>query len=187
MSERPRSCGGRVFVQESNAGVIPTVPERERHKGFDWMVQVHRHFRPAVLLTLLALSLGACLIGGDDAGDAAKQRLTDVSERKYAEVWDMLHPAQQELVSQEQFVSCGQEGESSRSPEISDVKVIGEEIEQRDVAGVGSVESHIIELEWRQGEDVRRAFFDMIEDDGDWHWVLGQDALDAYSRGECPR
>jgi hypothetical protein len=135
---------------------------------------------------ILSFALVGCLFGGD-AGDAAKERFVATSKGEYAKAWESLHDDQQAIVSKEKFVECGEEGEAGRAPEIEDVKVLDENVEEKEIAEVGVVESHVIELEWRQGEDVRRGFFDMIDVDGDWKWVLGEDAIEAFRTGECPR
>lgn len=143
------------------------------------------HFT-AMLVVVMSFSLSGCLFG-DDAGDAAKERFLATSNGKYGEAWDSLHPKQQVIVSREKFIECGEAGAAAQSPEIGDVKVLDESVEEKEIAEVGSVESHVIELQWTQGPDTRRGFFDTLKVDGDWKWVLGEDALNAFRAGECPR
>lgn len=142
--------------------------------------------KPIVALLTMTLVLTACQFG-DDAGDAAKERFLATSKGEYAEAWETLHPNQQAIVSEARFVECGEAGEESRAPEIEDLKVIDENVEEKEIPDVGTVESHVIELEWRQGDDVRRGFFDTVDVDGDWVWVLDEDALNSFRAGECPR
>lgn len=141
-----------------------------------------------VVSTMLVLSvlLNGCLLG-EDAGDAAKDRFLATSRGDYADAWKSLHPKQQTIVSEDKFVECGEAGEANRPPEISDVKVLDETVEQKDIPEVGTVEAHVIQLEWKQAEDTRQGFFDMVKDDGDWKWVLDATALESFRTGECPR
>jgi hypothetical protein len=140
-----------------------------------------------IVVSMLAVLLTGCLVSDDDpAGDAAKDRLLATSRREYADVWESLHPSHQAIVSEEQFASCAQAAEASRAPEISELKVVDESVETKDIPEIGTVASHVIELSWKQGEDTRQTPFDMIEVDGEWKWVLDQSALDAFRAGECP-
>lgn len=139
-----------------------------------------------VLATVSVAVLSGCLADGDDAEDAAKERMLATSQGKYAEVWESLHPNQQAIVPKEKFVECGEAGAAARSPEINELEVLGESVVEKDIPEVGTVESHVVALQWLQGEDTRGDDFDMIEVDGEWTWVLTGEVLESFRAGECP-
>src|SRR3954451_22924694 len=98
--------------------------------------QMKRLALGAVTFLTLTVVMTGCLLG-EDAGDAAKDRFLATSHGEYADAWESLHPNQQAIVSEEAFVECGQAGEANRPPEISDVKVLDETVEKKDIPEVG--------------------------------------------------
>jgi len=140
-----------------------------------------------LVMTMVGFGLlSGCLVGGEDAEDAAKARLQATSQGEYAEVWESLHPNQQAVVTKEKFVECGEAGAAARSPEIEDLEVLSESVVEKEIPEVGIVESHVVALQWLQGEDTRGDDFDMVEVDGEWTWVLSAEVLESFRAGECP-
>lgn len=134
---------------------------------------------------MLALVIAAC--GGDGgAGDAVKQRVTELGSSNYAGAWDALHPAQQNVVPKELFIRCGVEAEAKRDPTVDDVEVLGTEKVTKDIPWVGEVEVTEVKIRMTQGETSREAFYDVVEVDGDWRWMLTDRSLAAFEAGTCP-
>lgn len=146
-------------------------------------IAVRRWLFVTVALGLVVLT--GCM-GGQSAGDAAKERIEQLSRSEYDKAWETLHPAQQAIVSQDKFVECGLASEQAQSPVVDDIRVDDERTERRTVPEVGDVEVHVVDLVIRKGDLAVSQEYELVEVDGDWRWVLNQSALDAFRAGECP-
>jgi hypothetical protein len=96
------------------------------------------------------------------------------SSGQYALLWDELHPAQQALVSRENYVLCAQKG-SSVAEEIDSVKdTYDEEIL---IPGTTlTVPSRAIKVTLDFGGQKDPTTYHEVNADGTWRWVLASPA-----------
>jgi hypothetical protein len=137
------------------------------------------------LATVIAIVVTACG-GGDSAADAVKARIEQTSDGEHAAVWESLHPAHQAIVSQQQFVDCGVQSDSVRSPVVDAIDVLGEDETTAMIPEIGEVEVTVVEVDLRRGEEHAVRRYTVLKEDGEWTWVLSEEALNAYRNGDCP-
>jgi hypothetical protein len=140
---------------------------------------------------LLALVLAACS-GGDDtpSGElAAGEFLQEITAKhlggEFSDSWEDLHPAHQELISQIQFVYCGErepEPEEDTTVRILSVKPVG-----KDLPRVPERQVQAVRIELRYKEGVVDAYTAHAVRVGDrWRWVLSDSFISAVESGKCP-
>jgi len=144
--------------------------------------------RRAVLL--IALVLAGC--GGDDepTGDIGAgeflQRITAEHLRgDFSESWEELHPAHQKLISQIQFVYCGE-----REPPLEEdttVRILSVKPVTKDVPEIPQHRAQAVRIQLRDKKGVVDTYTAHAVRVGDgWKWVLSDQFVQAVEAGKCP-
>jgi hypothetical protein len=142
------------------------------------------------IVLLIALVLAGC--GGDDepAGDIGAgeflQRITaDHLSGDFSDSWEDLHPAHQELISQIQFVYCGE-----REPELEEdttVRIISVRPVTRQLPRIPERDAQAVRIQIRDKDGVVDTYTAHAVRVGDrWRWVLSQPFVRAVEAGQCP-
>lgn len=143
--------------------------------------------RLVYLLSVILVMTGASACSrGPSASDAVTDRVRALSESRYDDVWETLHPSQQAIVTREKFVECGLAGEQRTSPAIDEIKVLDERGEEQEIPEVGTVDVRVVTVQTRSGENTRRIDFSVLKVDGTWRWFLNQRSIDAFRTEACP-
>jgi hypothetical protein len=139
---------------------------------------------------LIALVLAGC--GGEntastdlDAGEFMQRITADHLRGDFSDTWEDLHPAHQKLISQIQFVYCGE-----REPKL-------EQDETVRILSVKSVTKKLPRIPERRVEAVRVQIRDKkgvvdtytahaVRVQGKWRWVLSEPFINALDKGQCP-
>ena len=137
-------------------------------------------------LILILLPLVGC--GGDDedtsdgAGDTAAEQFEMFFDGQFGRVWDQLHPAHQEVVPRDLYVEC------SSQQTFPDMEIGVEEVyeETMDVARVGPIDTMAVTLNFTNNGNSQTITEQLVEVDGEWRWILEEEALAAFEAGECP-
>jgi hypothetical protein len=140
-----------------------------------------------VVIALIVAGLAFYLTHDDGESSAAafaKQRYEQLAKAQYAAAWQSLHPAQQAVVPQDAFVSCGQQ--TTPDPNTK-VEVKSETDEQLDVPQVGPSNVHSVTLTLRIGDQLRTPTDNLLKVDGKWRWTMTQPVIDAFKAGTCPK
>ena len=140
--------------------------------------------RTLAIITVAALALVAC--GGSSeqsASDAAEQMYSYMGKGQFGRDYDMLHPAHQAVVARERFIECAQ---GSAGFSVSKVGAEEEFDEDYDVARVGLIPTRAVTLKYNIGELEQHRTIHMVDVDGSWRWIMGEDDLSAYESGNCP-
>ncbi len=122
------------------------------------------------LLVVLVLVLVGC---GDDAADGpdavVRQALEDVSDGKYRELFELLHPAQRELTSVEALTDCFR----PLGVNLDAVDVISvSEVADMDIPGTdASADGAEVTVELSMGEETDRDTYLAAKDGDAWRWV----------------
>ena len=142
------------------------------------------------IVLLIALILAGC--GGDEepAGDIGAgeflQRITaDHLSGDFSDSWEDLHPAHQELISQIQFVYCGE-----REPELEEdttVRIISVRPVTRQLPRIPERDAQAVRIQIRDKDGVVDTYTAHAVRVGDrWRWVLSQPFVRAVEAGQCP-
>jgi hypothetical protein len=142
------------------------------------------------IVLLSALILAGC--GGDEepAGDIGAgeflQRITaDHLSGDFSDSWEDLHPAHQELISQIQFVYCGE-----REPELEEdttVRIISVRPVTRQLPRIPERDAQAVRIQIRDKDGVVDTYTAHAVRVGDrWRWVLSQPFVRAVEAGQCP-
>ena len=139
------------------------------------------------MIAALAVFLVAC--GGSNgetsgAADAFEDFIDHMSRGQYGRAWDNLHPAQQTLVTREDYIQC--RGDDSFEVEI--VRIIEEYDEDVPIPGTDLVvASTAITAEVRVSsgllEDTSTDTIHEILVDGEWRWIVSNP--DDYDPETC--
>lgn len=137
-----------------------------------------------LLLTLVLLSVVACGGSGDDdsASAFAEKTLEQARKGQNGKRWDDLHPAQQAIVTKEQFISCTQ-GDSFP---VDDIDATEEFPETVTIPEVGQVETTAVTVEYSIGTTSDAITMHFLQVDGAWKWFITPDDLEAFKAGACP-
>jgi hypothetical protein len=138
-----------------------------------------------ILVVVLGLLVG-CRDDKSPAAEMVVERVELSSRGEHARVWETLHPAHQAIVSQEQFIECGQQSDEVRSPAIEGVEVVSEEASTKTLPEIGEVEVTTVVVDIEQHGETRNTQFDVVQVDGGYRWVLGETALTMFGSGICP-
>lgn len=130
-------------------------------------------------LVLLACGGGG---GGDSASAFAEKTLEQARKGQNGRRWDDLHPAQQAIVSKEQFITCTQDD----SFPVDDIDATEEFPETVTVPEVGEVETTAVTVEYSIGERSDAITMHFLQVDDAWKWFITPDDLAAFAAGECP-
>jgi hypothetical protein len=142
------------------------------------------------IVLLIALVLAGC--GGDEepAGDIGAgeflQRITaDHLSGEFSDSWEDLHPAHQELISQIQFVYCGE-----REPELEEdatVRILSVRPVTRELPQIPERDVQAVRIQIRDKGGVVDTYTAHAVRVGDrWRWVLSQPFVRAVEAGQCP-
>jgi acetaldehyde dehydrogenase (acetylating) len=118
-----------------------------------------------------ALALGACGGGGDKPEVAAlKREFAFIGDGQWGRLYDMLHPAQQALVTRDQFITCSAKT-SQPAISVGSVKEIFDEVV--DVPGTPlHVPSRAVTFEAHSGGAKDVVTQHVVDIDGTWRWIL---------------
>ena len=143
------------------------------------------------VLLLVALALAGCG-GGDeaDSGDLSAgeflQRITAEHLRgEFSDSWEDLHPAHQKLISQIQFVYCG-----DREPELehdSTVRVLSVKPVRKEIPEIPQRRMQAVRIQIRDKNGVVDEYTaHAVRVGGEWRWVLSPAFVQAVQSGQCP-
>lgn len=143
-----------------------------------------------VLLALLGvLALTAC--GGDvdpattPAGAAQVRFFEDLYAGRFARVYATLHPAHQDLVSRELFVTCARR--TTAVHKLESVEVLDVVDDDTPIPEIGETKSKKVRGRITSTEGEVEPFVSHEVKVGDrWRWVLNAEAIRAYRLGRCP-
>jgi hypothetical protein len=144
--------------------------------------------RPAVLL--IALVLAGCGGGDESTGDLGAgeflQRITaDHLSGDFSESWEDLHPAHQKLISQIQFVYCGE-----REPPLEEhttVRVLSVKPVTKELPDIPQHRAEAVRIQLRDEQGVVDTYTAHAVRVGDaWKWVLSAEFVAAVESGKCP-
>lgn len=144
--------------------------------------------RRAVLV--IALILAGC--GGDetpsadlDAGEFLQRITADHLSGEFSDSWEDLHPAHQKLISQIQFVYCGE-----REPELEEdatVRILSVKPVSKDIPRIPQRRAQAVGIEIRDKEGVVDAYTaHAVRVGQSWRWVLSDPFVTAVESGKCP-
>jgi hypothetical protein len=151
-------------------------------------VQRCRPLRRAILL--IALVLAGC--GGDDeptgdigAGEFLQQITVDHLSGDFSDSWEDLHPAHQKLISQIQFVYCGE-----REPPLEEdatVRILSVKPVTKEIPRIPQRRAQAVRIEIRDKEGVVDSYTaHAVRVGDDWRWVLSNAFVEAVEAGTCP-
>ena len=139
-----------------------------------------------ISIVLLLGLLTACGGGGDDgagdAGEFSKQSIEMMVKGQWARSYEDLHPEQQAFVDRDLYVDC----RSSVSVPAYEIEVDEVYEESYDVARVGEIETTAVTMKLTNGESSEFITRHLVEVEGEWKWITGEEELAAYEQGECP-
>jgi hypothetical protein len=144
--------------------------------------------RRAVLL--IALVLAGC--GGNDeptgdvgAGEFLQGITADHLRGDFSESWENLHPAHQKLISQIQFVYCGE-----REPALEEdttVRILSVKPVMEDLPRIPQHRVQAVRIQLRDDEGIVDTYTaHAVRVGGVWRWVLSDQFVAAVESGKCP-
>lgn len=147
----------------------------------------------ACVVVALAILVTACGGGSSTSkspaevsrsGSAAAfiERVTTAfSEGQAGRLWDVLHPADQAVVTRARYVACqGNEGF-----QIKKIKLLDTYADPVSIAG-GRHAATAVSLRVTSDDGVTTATMHAVRVKGAWHWVLSAADYAAYRSGRCP-
>jgi len=140
-------------------------------------------------LLLLTLLLAGC--GGSDsqqgdlsAGEFLQEITVDNLKGDFSQSWEQLHPAHQKLISQIQFVYCG-----DREPELehdSTVRVLSVEPVDKRIPAIPQSRMQAVRIQIRDKNGVVDEYTaHAVRVGDDWRWVLSPAFVKAVEAGHC--
>ena len=144
--------------------------------------------RRAVLLIVLVLA--GC--GGNDkptgdvgAGEFLQRITADHLRGDFSESWEDLHPAHQKLISQIQFVYCGE-----REPALEEdttVRILSVKPVMEDLPRIPQHRVQAVRIQLRDDEGIVDTYTaHAVRVGGVWKWVLSDQFVAAVESGKCP-
>jgi hypothetical protein len=144
--------------------------------------------RRAVLL--IALVLAGC--GGNDeptgdigAGEFLQRITADHLNGDFSDSWEDLHPAHQKLITQIQFVYCGE-----REPPLEEdttVRVLSVKPVMKDLPDIPQHRAEAVRIQLRDKKGVVDTYTaHAVRVGGEWKWVLSPQFVQAVESGTCP-
>ena len=141
-------------------------------------------------LLLLTLLLAGC--GGSDgrqddlsAGEFLQEITVDNIKGDFSESWEQLHPAHQKLISQMQFVYCG-----DREPELeneSTVRALSVEPVTKQIPAIPQRQMQAVRIQIRDRQGVVDEYIaHAVRVGDDWRWALSAAFVEAVEDGQCP-
>jgi hypothetical protein len=143
------------------------------------------------LVLFLLLVLAGCG-GGDetpsgelDAGEFLQGITADHLSGDFSDSWESLHPAHQKLISQIQFVYCGE-----REPALEEdttVRILSVTPVRKAIPRVPQRSAQAVRIEIRDDEGVVDSYTAHAVRVGEtWRWVLSNAFVTAVEAGKCP-
>ena len=143
------------------------------------------------LVLFIALVLAGCG-GGDeaptadlDAGEFLQRITAQHLSGEFSDSWEDLHPAHQRLISQIQFVYCGE-----REPELAEdttVRVLSVKPVRKQLPKIPQRRAQAVRIELRDDRGVVDAYTShAVRVEGKWSWVLSPRFVSAVESGKCP-
>ena len=147
---------------------------------------------PPVRRLALLLILVAAGCGGDEkpsgdigAGEFLQRITADHLSGDYNQTWEELHPEHQKLISQIQFVYCGE-----REPELANdttVRVLSVRPVTRQLPRVPQQQMEVVRIQLRDKEGVVDTYpAHAVRVEGEWRWVLSTPFVRALEARNCP-
>ena len=143
------------------------------------------------LALLIALVLAGCGGGDDtpsgelDAGEFLQRITAEHLSGEYSDSWEDLHPAHQQLISQIQFVYCGE-----REPPLEEkttVRVLSVKPVTKDLPQIPQHRAQAVRIQLRDKGGVVDSYTAHAVRVGDaWKWVLSNQFVQAVESGKCP-
>jgi hypothetical protein len=144
--------------------------------------------RRAVLLIVLVLA--GC--GGNDeptgdvgAGEFLQRITADHLRGDFSESWEDLHPAHQKLISQIQFVYCGE-----REPALEEdttVRILSVKPVTEDLPRIPQHRVQAVRIQLRDDKGIVDTYTaHAVRVGGVWKWVLSDQFVAAVESGKCP-
>ena len=143
--------------------------------------------RLILLLTLLLAGCGGSDSGQGDlsAGEFLQEITVDHLKGDFSESWEDLHPAHQKLISQIQFVYCG-----DREPELehdSTVRVLSVKPVRKEIPEIPQRRMQAVRIQIRDKNGVVDEYTaHAVRAGGEWRWVLSPAFVQAVQSGQCP-
>jgi hypothetical protein len=143
------------------------------------------------LVLLIALVLAGC--GGDDeaptadldAGEFLQEITAQHLSGEFSDTWEDLHPAHQQLISQIEFVYCGE-----REPDLAEdatVRILSVKPVRRELPKIPQRRVQAVRIEIRDDKGVVDAYTaHAVKVEGEWRWVLSRPFITAVESGNCP-
>jgi hypothetical protein len=140
---------------------------------------------------LLALVLAGC--GGSeesptadlDAGEFLQEITADHLRGDFSDSWEHLHPAHQKLISQIQFVYCGE-----REPALEEdttVRILSVQPVTKELPRIPQRQAQAVRIEIRGKKGVIDTYTaHAVRVGSEWRWVLSGPFVTAVETGKCP-
>jgi hypothetical protein len=139
---------------------------------------------------LFALLLAGC--GGDEqpsvelgAGEFLQRITAEHLSGDFSDTWEDLHPAHQKLISQIQFVYCGE-----REPELENdatVRILSVKPVRKALPRVPQQQARAVRIQIRDKNGVVDTYTaHAVSVGGTWRWVLSRAFVTAVESGKCP-
>lgn len=143
--------------------------------------------RLALLLILLAAGCGGdeTPSGDLDAGEFLQRITAEHLSGDYDQTWEELHPAHQKLISQIQFVYCGE-----REPELAEdttVRILSVKPVTKQLPQIPQRQMQVVRIQLRDKDGVVDTYpAHAVRVGGEWRWVLSAAFVRAVEAGNCP-
>jgi hypothetical protein len=142
------------------------------------------------IILLVALVLAGCGGGDEPTGDIGAgeflQRITaDHLSGDFSDTWEELHPAHQKLISQIQFVYCGE-----REPPLEEdttVRILSVKPATKDLPRIPQHGVQAVRIQLRDKRGVVDTYTaHAVRLGNEWKWVLSPPFVKAVESGNCP-
>ena len=133
----------------------------------------------------MVLLLAGC--GESEPADETVSELVEaLSASDYAAAYDLLHPDHQAVVDEQLFEDCGREAEGGGSARVDEFAITGAVERERTVTELGDVDVTEVGVNLTQRGQTFYRTWDVVKDDGEWRWLMGNDELEDFRAGRCP-
>jgi hypothetical protein len=142
-----------------------------------------------VRLLFVSISLVLILAGcgkSEPADETVSELVEALSASDYAAAYDLLHSDHRAVVEEQLFADCGRKAEGGGSARVDEFAITGEVKRERTVTELGEVEVTEVGVNLTQRDQTFYRTWDVVKDDGDWRWLIGNDELEAFRAGRCP-
>lgn len=146
-----------------------------------------------LLAGLLASTLLFVACGGDDdseetqagAGDAVDQWIDMLQKGQGGRLYEMLHPAQQEIIPRDQFITCERGLDFQiENIEIDETYPESVTIPGTNVEAESTAVTFTIQVKAGEGTRENTQTLHAFNVDGEWRMVMSDPA--PYANGQCP-